>query len=356
MGGLENVAINIASNLDGYESHIWCLKYKGAMAKAAEEKGIKVRGFNFSGGLRIHSALKLAGAIRQEGFDVVHSHGLYPSMWAAFTAIFSGVPATILHCHSVYYGISKMDAMKLKILSRFARKVIAVSEAVKKSLVEFVGLDPKKVLVIHNGIPGMRPQDPRTKALSREKLGLKKSDFVIGHVGRLVRFKGQRLIVDAAARCRGEYPDFKWLIAGDGPEREGLEFEIKKFDLEDTVRLLGPRDDIEELLHAMDVFVNPSVVKEGLPLALIEASSAGLPLVATDVGGNSEVVEDEVNGFIVLPQETEKIAGHIRYLYENPAQRERMAASSRRIWNEKFRLEDMIRKIKAIYEDATSKH
>ena len=352
VGGLEHVAIDIASNMEGFESQIWCLRYRGSMALRAEQKGIKVRGFSFSGGLKPYSVFEFAGAIRKEKIDIVHSHGLYPSIWAAFTSVFSGVSRTILHCHSIYYGISKMDALKLKIGSLFAAKIIAVSEAVRNCLVEFIGLDPDKVVVVYNGVSGYGAQNALLKERAREKLGLNKDAFVIGHVGRLVKFKGQRFIIEAAARCRDEYPLFRWVIAGDGPEREDLEREINRLGLDGTLALLGQRDDVEDILHAMDIFVNPSVIKEGLPLTLIEAASAGLPLVATDIGGNSEVVADGRNGFIVQPEKIEKIIERILYLYKNPQERRRMASSSRDIWQEKFRLEDMTRKIRAIYEGA----
>jgi L-malate glycosyltransferase len=352
VGGLEHVAIDIASSMKGVESHIWCLKYKGAMAERAEKNGIKVREFGFSGALKLNSIFKLAGAIRKEKIDIVHSHGLYPSIWAAFTSVFSGVPKTILHCHSVYYDISRMNVLKLRLAGLFATKIIAVSEAVRDCLVKFIRLDPDKVVVVYNGISGYRAQDPVSKDNARKKLGLDKDAFVIGHVGRLVRFKGQRFIIEAAAKCRDEYPIFRWMIAGEGPERESLEREIKRLNLEGTLTLLGQRDDVEDMLHAMDIFVNPSVIKEGLPLGLIEAASAGLPLVASNIGGNSEVVADGRNGFIVRPEDTEKIVERILYLYKNAQVRRRMASSSRDIWQEKFRLDEMIRKVKAVYEES----
>jgi len=351
IGGLEKIVVEIVLNLKGYEHHVWCLKYKGAMAERIEERDIPIKEFHFEGGLRPSLVYRLAKELRRGDFTMVSSHGLFTSIWARSAALLAGVPVSIVHCHGTYYGITAMTVIKLKFLACFTSRIIAVSEAVKKSLIEFVGISPKKITVVYNGVPDMRPQDFSLKARCREKLGLGIDDFVIGHIGRFVWWKGQHALINIAAMCRKEYPDFKWIFAGDGPERKKMELEIKKFGLNGTVTLLGLRDDIEDILHAMDLFVFPSFLKEGLPLVLIEASSAGLPLIATDTGGNSEVIKDGVNGFIVPPKDTERIIEKIRYLYKKPAERERMGLNARNIWDEKFRQERMLQKVRSVYED-----
>lgn len=356
LGGLEKVAIEIVLSLKEYEHQVWCLRYKGVLAKKLEEKSICVREFNFEGSLRPSPLYRLAKELKKEKFTIVNCHGLFTSIWARTAAILAGVPIKITYCHNIYYGIDWITVIKLRFLGYFTSKIIAVSEAVKKSLVEFVKLDPNKIAVIYNGTPEMRQQDPHLKSVCREKLGLGIDDFIIGHIGRLVCHKGQQLIVEAAEKCRKSHPDFKWLIAGDGPEMEKLAQEIRRHDLSDTVMLLGSRDDIEDILLAMDVFVNPSILKEGLPLSLLEAASVGLPSIATDIGGSIEVVKDGVNGFIIPPKDVGILIEKVIYLYNNPQEAVKMGRNSRNIWREKFKLEDMINKVRTIYEDEISRY
>lgn len=355
VGGLEIALLNLVPHLEGYECHIWCLKYKGAMAERAEASGIKVREFNFSGGINIFSILKFAKAMRKEGFGIVHSHGLYPLMWAGPAAILAGVKVIIFHCHSMYYGIPKRDALKVRLLSRFAAKIIAVAEAVKRSLVDFVGVDPDKVEVVYVGSGDMGIQNNLRRGEVRKSLGLNDDDFVIANIGRLVELKGHRFLIEALATCAKRHYNCKCLIVGRGTEEAKIREKIRELELQGSVLMLKHIDDIRGILSASDLLVSSSTFKEGLGVVLIEAASAGLPLIATDVGGQREIVEDGVSGFIVPSKDPAALVEKIEYFIKNPEARRAMGESSRAIWSKKFTIGEMAAKVKNIYISAALK-
>lgn len=353
VGGLERTLIQIVSNVKGYEHQVWCLKDKGALADELEARGIKIREFFFSGRLRIGAILHLAACLRKEGFNIIHSHGLFPSVWGRISAVLAGAPVSIVHCQNVYYGITRKERLKLKFLSYFTSRIIAVSFAVRDCLVKFVGVAPEKIRVIHNSSPDLQEEiRGQNREEIRESFGFKDADLVLGCIGRLEEHKGQRYLIEAVAVCKKRGIICKCLLAGEGPRRQDLSRLILELGLGDEVVLSGLRKDVSRVLWAMDIFILPSTIREGLPLVLAEASSMGLPLIAGNVGGNSEIIKDEYNGLLVNDSsDIRELAAKIEYLAGNKERRVKMGRNSRERWVEEFSLEVMIRRIEFIYRE-----
>jgi glycosyltransferase involved in cell wall biosynthesis len=156
---------------------------------------------------------------------------------------------------------------------------------------------------------------------------------------------------EALAPLKKDFPDIKCLLIGDGPQRSDLQFLASALGLADKVIFTGLRHDISGLYSAMDIFIQPSLVKEGLPLSLLEAASSGLPLIATNIGGNPEAVKDGLNGFIVPSGDAGAIQDKIRLFLERPDMAGWMGENSRDIWRERFRLEDMLKKVEVVYSE-----
>lgn len=348
VGGLEKNLTAIAVNLAGCTNEIWCLTMKGALAPEVEKHGVRVRAFGFSGGLTAEAVYALVSALRRERFDIVHSHGVYPTIWGEIAAYLAGVRVRIDHVQNLCYGLPLGKRLRLKALSYGASKIIAVSEAVKRSLVEAIRIDPAKIELIYNSAPDMRAHDAQARQRMRTALGVEGS-FVIGSIGRLVEIKGHAVLIAAVRECVDRGVDVRCLIAGDGPVRQRLAEKSAELGVAGRIRLLGMRDDIALLLSAMDALVQPSMVREGLPLVLAEGASAGLPLVATSVGGNAEIVIDGESGFIVPPQDPAAIAEKIMFLARRGDEAERMGRAARRVWQEKFSQERMLLNIKDLY-------
>lgn len=348
VGGLEKTALAIASDLKGYEHHIWCLKEKGPLAGAAEENGVRMREFGFRGGLSLGGLTVLVKALKEERFSVIHSHGLYPSMWARPAAIGSRIPVKICHVQNLYDSVTFSGRLKFKALSYSTTKFIAVSDAVRESLVDTMWIPPAKIEVIYNSAPDMTPDGPDLRQKMRSIFGVQGA-FIAGGVARLEEHKGYSCLVDAVKDCADRKVDIGCVIAGDGPDRQRLEERVRSLGLQARIKFPGMLDDMVSVLAAFDVLVQPSTIREGLPLSLAEGASAALPLIATPVGGNAEIVADGRNGFIMPKMDHKALAEKLIFLAQNGAESKKMGQQSRRIWQEKFTREEMLQKIDALY-------
>jgi len=335
---------------DKYHHEVWCLREKGAMAPEIEGRGIAVRAFHFKGKIRLFSILMLAKEMKNKRFDIVHCHGLFPSIWGRLAALLSGVPVRIAHCQNLYYGMGAWTRMKLLLLSNFTTRLIAVSGAVKRCLVEYIGINRLKIEIIYNCSKKFEMPPLKAMESARAELGIKNGDFVVGSIGRLEEHKGYSYLLDAVARIKDGMPNLKCLIVGDGKAADALKQKAGESHIDDIVKFSGSRNDTELMLSIMDIFVLPSTIREGLPLTLAEAAAAGLPMIATCIGGNPEIVLNGKNGFIIEPKDAGALAAKIRHLADNPADREKMGSESLRIWKENFTLEEMLSKIGTLYQ------
>lgn len=209
------------------------------------------------------------------------------------------------------------------------------------------GVDPKKIRVIFNGV---RPvgTDPALRAEVRQELGLTDRDVMILNVGRLVPEKAQQHLVTAASLLSAD-ERLHFYIAGEGPCREELEKQIRDAGLENRFCLLGNRSDVNRLLNAADLFVLYSDT-EGMPVSLMEAMSAGVPCVASDLEGIAQLIPDDRYGTLVPPGDPERLAAAIRRVLGDPSRAEQGRAAEERI-RENFSLDASC----ARYEETFSK-
>ncbi|MCG8431854.1 MAG: glycosyltransferase family 4 protein [Candidatus Omnitrophica bacterium] len=349
VGGLEKTLIAVSCGLQEHEHHIWCLREKGSLAAEIEDAGVPLRAFHFCGRLRVSAVNRLASAVKSEGFDIIHCHGLIPCIWGGVVVQLIRGIVCIFHCQNVYWDLSWKERLKFRFFSGFASRVIAVSEAVKASLVERVGIPPEKVTVIYNSAPRCAACAAKERSGLRREFGWDEKDFLIGSVGRLQDHKGHRFLVEAVARLRRKHPFIRCLIAGEGPERENLQAQIDHCLLHESVKLAGCRFDVSRIMRALDVCVQPTLRREGLPLALAEAAACGVPLIATRTGGNAEIVHDGHNGFLFDEKDVECLAERLNYCLKNPRERMNMGAHARRIWEEKFTRARMLERIGELY-------
>jgi glycosyltransferase involved in cell wall biosynthesis len=211
----------------------------------------------------------------------------------------------------VEQGASPIDAIEvprsiawtLPTLYRWSRRsvsqVVAVSEENRRTLVDLYRLPAEKVTVVHNGADLTPFADPAPGTL-RAELGLSPDQPLVIVVGRLAANKGQRFLVGAAPAILARFPTTHFAFAGNPEGRSDIEARIRALNLETHFSLLGFRSDVVNLLRSSDLFVLPSL-GEGFSLAIVEALAAGLPVVATRVGGAAEIIAEGHNGFLVPP-------------------------------------------------------
>ncbi len=218
----------------------------------------------------------------------------------------------------------------------------AVSQAVKDSTVETLGVDPANITVVKRGRDSDRlgRRSPERRSAARDMLGIPHDVPVVVTVGRQEYQKGHRYLIEAFARVISEQPDARLLIAGrDGHSTVELQKLIAVLGLESVVTLLGHRSDVPEVLSASDLFVFPSLY-EGLGGALIEALALELPVVASDLPALREVVREGENALVVPPRDAVALGSAITELLGDPDKLERFGRASREIFDEEFRAED----------------
>jgi glycosyltransferase involved in cell wall biosynthesis len=264
---------------------------------------------------------QIYGIINQENIAFIHSHGYKPSFYCLLSYLFYHVPY-IITCHLWTRETYRMGLYNLvdKISMIFAKKVIAVSRPIAKDICSWRVLR-KKVKVINNGINIDKYSDYRNsfnpKKL-REELGLKENTRLVGTLGRLTFQKAHHYLIEAAKITLKHQKDIEFLIGGEGHRMEFLKDLTIKYGIADRFHFIGFRSDAINVLKLLDVFVLCSI-DEGLPIVLLEAMSAGIPVITTDVGEIPMVIQDNLNGIIIKKGDVKLLADSITRLLNDDA-------------------------------------
>ena len=258
------------------------------------------------------------------------------------------VPIVIDHWHG-FTRFNRKRRFICRALARFTDLSLAVSQGVKDYLVSAIGLNAAKVRVVANGVDIAALDAARAGETVRQELGLPEGTPVIGLVGRLDHWgKGHKELFTAMASLKNRYPVHA-LIVGGGRREEEVRQMAENLGLAGQVHFLGSRQDVPDLLQAMDIFVLPSY-SEGLSLALLEAMAAGLPVIVSAVGGNPEVVTDGETGLIIPPRDAQVLAQALERLLGDPTLAKKLGKNARRHVEANYSLERLGQEINAIYE------
>jgi len=330
-GGAEKQLINYLEAADRVEFRhtVLCLTARGEMAETAEAFGVpvvvrKVRFRNF-----FRDLSGLAAWFREENVAVIHTHMFFAAMWARLAGLRAGVPVLVTTEHGKEPWKKWWQIRLDRWLTRRTFRHIAVSEDGRNIRINRDHVAPDRILVVPNGVP-IPPviDDPESRARLRREFGLAENQPVIGSVGRMIGAKAYPVLLEALDVARQSLPDLHWLQIGDGPEREAVMDKARALGLADHVTFAGRRTDIGDLLEAMDVWVMSSI-REGLPVALLEAMAAGKPIAATSVGGIPDAVDDGVSALLVQENDPVGLAAIIVRLFEDRELAARLAEAAR---------------------------
>lgn len=323
-GGAETLVADLAASLVAAGHEVCVASDVGWRAQQLEGAGIdhlrvpmRVRG---RGRVAVASVRVAAWSLRARP-DLVHAHNVRATLTGRFGTTATGRPPVLTTVH----GLAPDDySPAARVLGRWSDLVVAVSDSVADDLVRH-GLPAHRVRVVHNAVPV--PLLP-SRADARLALGLGRHEQVALCVARLVPPKRQDLLVGAWARRRSG----TLVIVGDGPERERLERLVGRLGLGERVRLLGNRSDVPALLAAADVAVVPSD-REGLSMAALESLVAGVPLVASDVGGLSALAGA---ARLVEPGEVDSLGAGLDAVLDDPAYAALLAARGRDLVEQRY--------------------
>src|SRR5687767_993446 len=309
-GGTERLVIEICKQLtDRFDSMVCCLDDRGSWAAELEAANVPVVALRRQPGFQPALSRHIARLIKANGIEVVHCHHYSPYVYGLLASVFTGTQLVFTE-----HGRLSDDDPSLKrrmvnpFLSMLGGRVCAVSADLKQHMID-EGFPARRIQVVHNGIDPARRPTAIHRHVARELLGLSPDAFVVGTVGRLDPVKNLRLMLQAHAMVLQRHPHAHAVFVGDGAERAALEATAANLGITGSVTFAGYRPDVRTLLPAFDVYLNCSNY-EGVSLTILEAMAAGLPVVATPVGGNPEVVVDHETGFLV-PAQARSIADAI---------------------------------------------
>ncbi len=351
-GGLEKCVATLVNKINPeiFVPSVCCLSELGMSLSLIEKDNVKI--FNMEKG-DAHEAflfLRLARLFKREKIDILHTNG-----WAAlfdgfFGAKIGRVPVVVHTEHGKdvedFVQIQQRRVWARRLITPFLDQMIAVSDDIKKQFVNVTGLKAEQIVCIHNGIE-FHDVEINYKE-KRKEIGVKDIEILIGAVGRLESVKNYDVFIQAAELVLKEYPLVKFILIGDGTLKEKLQSLTTKLGIEKSVLLLGERNDVDELLKVMDIFVLPSR-SEGLSIALLEAVANKLPIVATNVGGNPEVVIDGKTGILIPSGDVSSLVRAITELLKDEDRRKNMGENGFVVVKEEFTVEKMIANHEELY-------
>lgn len=333
VGGLEQVVISLAAwqRTQGLESTIVCLFHEGALAAGARARGVEVAVIGKASGLDVRALYMLRSSLRRLAPDVLHTHNAVAHYYAVAAAVGLGIARTVNTRHGMGNRAGERRLERLyRVALRRTDVAVAVCTAARDGFVRAGIVPAAKAVVVANGVDlgaiAVRSTTAREALLAQ--LALAPATVVLGVVGRLNPVKDHTTLLKALHLLRQKDLPVALVVVGDGPTRAALEAQAGRLGLDAAVRFLGMRGDVGQLLAAFDVFVLSSTT-EGYSLALVEAAAAALPIVATRVGGNADIVSDGVSGLLVPAQDEAALAAAIGSLACDPALRARMGEAGR---------------------------
>jgi glycosyltransferase involved in cell wall biosynthesis len=360
LGGGQAIVLALARHLDRdrFEVSV-CALGGGPLEEQVRKAGLAFVPAPFGRKYAFGLTRAIAGILRAEKPDLLHTHGGIAGLYGRMAAHKAGVPKVVHTLHGIHYLHYRNVLLRAvyadleRYCSKFTDAVVFVSEADGEVGRRLRLARPAKIRIVRNGIDGAGPGD---EGFSRRSAGLLTSlpqgAPLIGTVARLHRQKGVAFLLRSAAAILAGRPEGRIIVAGGGEMEAGLRREARELGVDRRFLLLGERADASEILSRLDVFVLPSLW-EGLPLVLIEAAALGKPIVATAVEGTREIVTDGETGLLVPPADPAALAAAVNRLLDDPALAARLGAQARETIPPRFTLAKMIAGYEEIYASLT---
>ena len=348
LGGAEQVVIRLATALDRnrFEPFVCCLNEPGEFASQAARVGIEVLAFHKRHAVDAAVIARLTDTFRRRSVDVVHTHLWGANLWGRIAARLAGVGRVVVTEHNVDVWKRGYHLFIDRRLASSAHELIAVSRQVRE-FYESHSVGTGRWRVVYNGIDTARPL-ARGRGEAYRALGIPEGSPVVGMVGRIVAAKAPEVFLEAIAIASSRVPTLRALVIGDGPLRADAEERARRLGIGDRTVFTGVRGDVPDLLAGMDVLAFSST-REGLSIAMLEAMAAGVPVVATNVGGNPELIESGSSGQLVPAGDTPALAAKIADVLLDENLSERLRANARRRVEDHFSLAAMVASHEALY-------
>jgi len=359
VGGLERIVVDLVrqGRRLGQQVSVLCLERPGPLAPQAEALGARLVCIGKRPGLRLGSGGPIKRVLRDLRPDVLHTHQIGALFYAGPAAKAAGVPLAvhtehinnIRKCNSGYFRRQRMSWLWWW-AARYARKFFCVSEDIMAELAARRIVPRAKLRVILNGINIDPFREHFDRETFRKSIGVPTGALVVGTVGRLNEVKRQDLLLRAFAAVKAEHPAAWLLVVGDGPLRDSLRELSCQLNIEKSVHFAGYQSHPERYLRMMDVFALTSRL-EGLPLAILEAWAAGLPVVASAVGGVPDLVKHGRNGMLFAFADEKSLVGMLSELLRDASRRRELGDAGRQVVLSHYDLQRMALDYEQYYRD-----
>jgi len=358
LGGSETQCVEMARQLkwEGYRVTVGCLRADGPLKARLNEAELECVEFPVHTSLLRLNAflqmLKLVAFLRKRQFKVVHASDLYSNLFAVPAAWLARVPVVISSQRDLgrWWWYTPVRRKILRRVQELSTQVLVNSEDVRQELLIKDGFRPEKIHVVYNGIDAQKyvqATGDRKNLLpgvsSIHKLIITVANM---HTGA----KGHGDLIEAARTIRKEHPEARFVLAGDGEMRQFFENQVRAAGLQEMFAFLGHRMDIPALLASCDIGVLASRT-EGLPNAVLEYMAAGLPVVATTVGGVPEIIENETNGLLIPAENPTALSGALLRLLKDEQLRKRLGHAGRKRILAQFNFASVMARLKQLYRD-----
>ena len=354
IGGTEGQIFNLATHLDKtrFVPYVVSVGSDHGQREIYSESGIETEIF------RITDFFRMVSFIKKRHIDIVHSfyYGDF-SGWEVLASKLGGVKVFVTSRRNMGYWRKKRHMLFDIFRNAFTDLVIANSYAVRDKTIADEKLNPSKIRVIYNGVDcdrysgNMGPDDTeRTK----EEFDIKSGDKVIGMVSNIKNIKGYDYFLQAARIIRGWGYNTRFVIAGEGSETSAFKRVVSRYGLSESLVSLGLCKDVTKIFSIMDVFMYYSL-SEGFPNVILEAMAAEKPIVATDVGGTSEMLKDGYSGLLVAPRHAKALARAVAKVLEDDMMMRGLRQTARQTARENFSLERCVDQYESVYEDLCEK-
>ena len=350
VGGAEKLVVEFTkgTNKDMFNVMVCCLDKIGELGEELISNGFDVETLDRRPGIDWRLVFRLRKLLKKKKIDVIHAHQYTSFFYSSLAKNFPKKPRLIFTEHGRFFP----DQRRIKrvifnpFLSKCASEIIAISEATKVAMVKFDNFPQNRVKIIYNGVTFKASSTNLFK--KRSELNISNEDFVLSTAARLDPIKNYKMLITVMKRITRTVNNCKLLIAGNGPEYDTLSSEIIKNELTESVFLLGHRSDVKEIFSASDVFLLSSL-SEGTSITLLEAMSAGLPAIATNVGGNPEIIVEGETGLLVKSNDAEAMADKVLYLHQNRMFAKQLGEAGKKRAEELFSYERMMDKYEQLY-------
>lgn len=351
-GGAEEVIVNYARAYDksNYNFYVCIITDGDHMIDKLKKTGVTVFVLKKTKRMDLKTLKEIRSIIKTNKIDILHMHNPPAQNYALIPSLFSSIKIRLRTEHNIFYKnrVMKFYGLVNYFLTIFQDVVIACSKKVHDSQINDYKLPKSKVTTIENGIDGSVFETTVSDDYLEKEFAIKRKKYLSITVGNLIEQKGHAFLIEAAEKIVKERQDILFLIVGDGKLREKLAAMIKEKGLEEYVCLTGKRPDIPELLSMSDIFLLSSLW-EGLPIVLLEAMAAKTAIIATDVGGNAEVVKDGQTGMLIPATNAPIMAEKVLQLIDNIELKNQLSENAYHLFLEKYSVSTMMQKTEDLY-------